>query len=131
MAAHGTPLVACVNGYISSAQFNDVGLGGISLHVQGSHNDNYYYAHLPAIADGIQRGVQVSAGQVIGYVGDTGNARGGAYHLHFGMSINGASVNPYATLRSAWGNSVRPDRGSYPASHPRSPAGRAVARLLK
>ena len=103
MAARGTPLVACVTGTISSASFSDVGLGGISLHLRGSHNDVWYYAHLVRIADGIRAGVSVSAGQVIGYVGDTGNARGGAYHLHFGLTLNGTAINPYSTLRAAWG----------------------------
>jgi murein DD-endopeptidase MepM/ murein hydrolase activator NlpD len=103
MAARGTPLVACVTGTISSASFSDVGLGGISLHLRGSHNDVWYYAHLSSIADGIKPGVSVSAGQVIGYVGDTGNAKGGAYHLHFGLTLNGTAINPYATLRAARG----------------------------
>jgi murein DD-endopeptidase MepM/ murein hydrolase activator NlpD len=103
MAARGTPLVACVSGTISSASFSDVGLGGKSLHLKGSHGDNWYYAHLDGIADGIRPGVSVSAGQVIGYVGDTGNAKGGAYHLHFGLTLNGTAINPYATLRAARG----------------------------
>jgi murein DD-endopeptidase MepM/ murein hydrolase activator NlpD len=103
MAARGTPLVACVTGTITSASFSDSGLGGISLHLKGSHNDNWYYAHLVSIADGIRPGVSVSAGQVIGYVGDTGNAKGGAYHLHFGLTLNGTAINPYSTLRAARG----------------------------
>jgi murein DD-endopeptidase MepM/ murein hydrolase activator NlpD len=103
MAAKGTPLLACVNGTISSCSFADVGLGGISIHLRGSHDDVYYYAHLSRIADGIQSGTSVSQGQVIGYVGDTGNAKGGAYHLHFGLTLSGRAVNPYATLRAAWG----------------------------
>lgn len=103
MAAQWTPLVACVTGTISSASFSDVGLGGISLHLRGSHNDVWFYAHLVKIADGIKPGVSVSAGQVIGYVGDTGNAKGGAYHLHFGLTLNGKAINPYATLKAAWG----------------------------
>jgi len=102
LAARGTPLVACVTGTISSCSFADRGLGGISIHIRGSNGAVYYYAHMDGIASGIKPGVAVTAGQLVGWVGSTGNA-GTCNHLHFGMTLNGTSVNPYNTLRNAWG----------------------------
>ena len=101
MAARWTPTVACANGIITSVDRIDDGLGGITLHLRGSNGAVYYYAHLAGIASGISAGTWVSAGQVIGYVGNTGNAAGGACHLHFEIRPNGSTaVNPYATLRA-------------------------------
>jgi murein DD-endopeptidase MepM/ murein hydrolase activator NlpD len=102
LAARGTPLVACVTGTISSCSFADVGLGGISVHIRGSNGATYYYAHMDGIASGISAGVSVTAGQLVGWVGSTGNA-GSCNHLHFGMTLGGTSVNPYNTLKAAWG----------------------------
>jgi murein DD-endopeptidase MepM/ murein hydrolase activator NlpD len=100
MAAEGTPLVACVTGYISGLNPSDSGLGGISIYLRGNNGYSYYYCHLERIASGIQRGTPVKAGQVIGYVGHTGNAARTLPHLHFGMRPGGGKyVNPYATLK--------------------------------
>jgi murein DD-endopeptidase MepM/ murein hydrolase activator NlpD len=101
LAAKGTPVVACVNGTITSVSTRDTGLGGKTVWLRGSNGTGYYYAHLDGIASGIYKGVSVGAGQVLGYVGDTGNANG-CYHLHFGMYPGGgAAADPYATLRAA------------------------------
>jgi murein DD-endopeptidase MepM/ murein hydrolase activator NlpD len=100
MAARGTPLVACASGTISGAKRIASGLGGITVHIKGNNGYIYYYAHLDRVASGIQEGMVIKAGTTVGYVGNSGNARGGACHLHFGMQPGGgASVNPYATLR--------------------------------
>ena len=66
----------------------------------------YYYAHLDRYADGLHEGQVVKRGEVIGYVGTTGNARGTA-HLHFAIFKlgaekrwwEGAPITPYAVLR--------------------------------
>jgi murein DD-endopeptidase MepM/ murein hydrolase activator NlpD len=102
MAPRGTPVVACVSGTITRTNPSDTGMGGISIWLRGKNGSTYYYCHLDGLASGIHGGASVSAGQVIGWVGDTGNAAGGAYHLHFQIHPGGgAAVNPYATLRAA------------------------------
>ncbi|HKE57745.1 MAG TPA: M23 family metallopeptidase [Pyrinomonadaceae bacterium] len=66
----------------------------------------FYYAHLQGYAEGITEGRQVHQGEVIAYVGDTGNAGPGNYHLHFSISVvsdpkrywEGSNINPYPLL---------------------------------
>lgn len=100
MAAAGTPLVACEDGVISRTSTST--LGGISLYILGESGIEYYYAHLSAYAPETQAGRVVKAGDVVGYVGDTGNARGGAPHLHFEIhGTDGRPVNPYPILKVA------------------------------
>jgi murein DD-endopeptidase MepM/ murein hydrolase activator NlpD len=98
MAPFGTPLYACERGIITRMG-SDV-LGGTKLWVKGESGTYYYYAHLSAFAEGMAEGLLVEAGDVVGFVGDTGNARGGAPHLHFEIHPDGgAAVNPYPLLK--------------------------------
>lgn len=90
------PMVAVADGTIT---VRTGGLGGNALYVNADYGTRYYYAHLSSFANGISNGVRVSKGQVIGYNGDSGNATGGAPHLHFGIIPPGGSwVNPFPTL---------------------------------
>ena len=92
----GTPNVAVVDG---SVFFQSERTGGISAYVSGGGN-TYYYTHLNSTVGGSRA---VKRGEIIGYTGNTGNARGGATHTHFEIKRggpNGSRVNPYATLRS-------------------------------
>ncbi len=98
MAPFGTPLFAAERGIITKMG-TDV-LGGTKIWVKGESGTYYYYAHLRSFGDGMVDGLVVEAGTVIGYVGDTGNARGGAPHLHFEIHPDGGpAVNPYPLLK--------------------------------
>lgn len=92
----GTPLVAVADGTVQHS-FN--ALGGNVVWLFADHGVNYFYAHLDSFAGGLHNGQRVGKGQVIGYIGDTGNPAPGAYHLHFGIYPGGIiAVNPYSTV---------------------------------
>jgi murein DD-endopeptidase MepM/ murein hydrolase activator NlpD len=95
MAGYGTPIYAVVAG---SASHSSSSLGGNQIWLRGNDGNTYFYAHLQAYVGGAGA---VNAGDMIGKVGDTGNARG-TPHLHFEIHPGGgAAVNPYPTVRAA------------------------------
>jgi murein DD-endopeptidase MepM/ murein hydrolase activator NlpD len=96
-APTGAPLVAVKAGTISHMAMN--GSGGNEAYLSANDGNVYFYAHLSQYAGGPR---SVSQGEVIGYVGSTGNAA--APHLHFEIRIGGANgtrIDPYPTLSSA------------------------------
>ncbi len=98
MAPSGTPLFACERGVITEMRSST--LGGTSLWRKGGSGTLYYYAHLSAYAKDVAVGQLVEVGTVLGYVGNTGNARFTAPHLHFEVHPDGGeAVNPYPLLR--------------------------------
>jgi murein DD-endopeptidase MepM/ murein hydrolase activator NlpD len=98
-APMGTPLLAVENGVIANVGVGT--LGGTKLWVYGESGTRYYYAHLIAYADGIVEGTPVRAGDVIGYVGNTGNAITTPPHCHFEIHPDGGdAIDPYPLLHA-------------------------------
>jgi murein DD-endopeptidase MepM/ murein hydrolase activator NlpD len=105
MAAKGTPVLAAADGTL--VKLFQSAKGGTTIYVRGTDDHTiYYYAHLSAYADGLAENKFVRRGETIGYVGDTGNAGPGNYHLHFAIWTvddpkrfwNGNDINPYPLL---------------------------------
>jgi hypothetical protein len=98
-SAFDTPVRAPADGVV---RFEDSGLGGKGAFVTTPDGTYYYMAHLKGFAEDIRSGAVVKQGQVIGYNGDSGNAQGGAPHVHFEVHPQGgAAVNPKPIL-DAW-----------------------------
>ncbi|MFN6963971.1 MAG: M23 family metallopeptidase [Pyrinomonadaceae bacterium] len=106
MAPAGTPVVAAADGTI--VKFWDSERGGITIYQRSpSGSYIYYYAHLQRRADAIREGQAVTRGTLLGYVGDTGNAGAGNFHLHFAVYRvtdprrywEGEPIDPYPLLR--------------------------------
>jgi murein DD-endopeptidase MepM/ murein hydrolase activator NlpD len=106
-APRGTPVLAAADGTI--LRLHSGSRGGIAVYQLGvDGRTRYYYAHLERYARDLEEGESVRRGDVIGYVGDTGNAAPGDFHLHFSVAVlhdahrwwEGASLNPYPLLRA-------------------------------
>jgi murein DD-endopeptidase MepM/ murein hydrolase activator NlpD len=95
----GAPVVAVAGGTINRVGWKK--LGGWRLWVRDSAGDEFYYAHLSGYTRSVFHSRNVRAGQVIGFVGDTGDAFGGAPHLHF-------EIHPRQLLRLRYGGAVNP-----------------------
>ena len=89
-AATGTPIVAAGGGVVEAAGWN----GGYGRYVRIRHKGKYAtaYAHMKGIAKSVKKGKRVRQGQIIGYVGASGNATGP--HLHYEVLRNGRQMNP-------------------------------------
>ena len=105
-APRGTPVLAVTDGRI--VKLFQSQRGGTTVYQLDNDNRTvYYYAHLERYADGLAEGRFAHRGETIGYVGDTGNAGPGNYHLHFSVLIvadpkrywDGTNINPYPLLR--------------------------------
>jgi murein DD-endopeptidase MepM/ murein hydrolase activator NlpD len=89
-ASYGTPIFASGNGVVEKAGWES----GYGKYVRLAHNNGYQtaYGHMTAFARGIEPGVRVRQGQVIGYVGSTGLSTGA--HVHYEILVNGRFVDP-------------------------------------
>jgi len=100
MASRGTKVYSTTEGVITSLKGNN--LGGTVIWIIGPSGAYHYYAHLNDHRRGLKEGDYVKRGELIGYVGNTGNARHTAPHLHYGLYLSGkgrGAVNPYPYLR--------------------------------
>ena len=95
MAPYGSPVYAVASGVVRTASSS---AGGISLYLDASNGETYFYAHNSRNL--VSTGQRVQAGDLIARVGTSGNAPDGAPHVHFEREVNGVSVNPYRFLRS-------------------------------
>jgi murein DD-endopeptidase MepM/ murein hydrolase activator NlpD len=106
MAPAGTPVVAVEDGTVAKLFTSKA--GGLTIYqFDPSHSVAYYYAHLQGYASGVVDGATVRRGEVIGYVGSTGNASPTAPHLHFAIFVlgpekrwwQGSAIDPYRVFR--------------------------------
>ena len=98
-APRGTEVVAVADGIVS--YIGDQKLGGHCLWLTTENGSSFYYAHLDRWAPGLYEGMEVQAGDLLGFVGNTGNAIHTPSHLHFGINQNDEMVNPYPLLARA------------------------------
>ena len=104
-AAAGTPVLAVADGHVEKLFTSDA--GGLTIYqFDPSGRYAYYYAHLQGYAPGLREKQPVRRGQLLGYVGSTGNASPTAPHLHFAIFLlgpekqwwKGRAINPYPLL---------------------------------
>ncbi|CAM3046213.1 hypothetical protein SPAN111604_01095 [Sphingomonas antarctica] len=105
MAPGGTPVLAALPGTVEKLFQSD--RGGTTIYIRTDDSKwTAYYAHLRGYAPGLAEGQRITAGQLIGYVGDTGDAGPGNFHLHFALNRmapgerwwQGTAINPYPIL---------------------------------
>ena len=108
MAQAGTPVLAVADGQVEKLFTSE--RGGLTLYqFEPSGKYAYYYAHLERYTPGLAEKQSIKRGQVIGYVGSTGNANPSAPHLHFAIFVlgperhwwEGTAINPYPLLSAA------------------------------
>jgi len=108
MAARGTPVLAAVDGKVEKLFTSKQ--GGLTIYeFDPAATHAYYYAHLDRYAAGLVEGMPLKRGDVIGYVGSTGNANPEAPHLHFAIFElgpekrwwQGTAINPYPLLTAS------------------------------
>jgi murein DD-endopeptidase MepM/ murein hydrolase activator NlpD len=100
--AIGTPVVAVTRSVVLRLSRTEVGKGGVTVTARGEDGWRYYYAHLSRLAPSVRPGDVVEAGTLLGWSGNTGNARTTAPHLHFGISLYGQTageISPYPYLQ--------------------------------
>jgi murein DD-endopeptidase MepM/ murein hydrolase activator NlpD len=95
----GAPVLAVADGLVFSVGWND--LGGNRLWLRDSQGNEFYFAHLSAFSPLARNGKHVKAGEVLGFVGNTGDAAGTPYHLHF-------EVHPVSLLFMGYDGAVDP-----------------------
>jgi murein DD-endopeptidase MepM/ murein hydrolase activator NlpD len=95
----GAPILSCADGIVFSVGWNDV--GGNRLWLRDAQGNEFYYAHLSAFSPLAKNGLHVKAGEVLGFVGNTGDAAGTPTHLHF-------EVHPSSLIFMGYDGAVDP-----------------------
>jgi len=95
----GAPILACASGVVFSVGWNPI--GGNRLWLRDGQGNLFYYAHLSAFTPLAVNGNKVNAGDVLGFVGNTGDAQGTPYHLHF-------EIHPVSLLYLGYDGVVNP-----------------------
>lgn len=103
-APRGTAVLSATRGVVTAVR--EGGLGGRQVWVLGPGRQRHYYAHLQAWSPGLAEGDLVEAGQPLGQVGDSGNARGTPPHLHYGIYGAAGAIDPLPLLRARTGGDV-------------------------
>ena len=94
----GTPVLSATAGVVASIR--EGGLGGRQVWILGPAGERHYYAHLQDWRPGLEEGQIVPAGTVLGFVGDSGNAKGTPPHLHYGIYGKDGAYDPLPLLRA-------------------------------
>jgi len=121
LAPRGTPVVAAQDGVVKKLFTSD--RGGLTVYeFDREERYCYYYAHLDGYAPGLHEGQLLRKGDLLGYVGSTGNARRDAPHLHFAVTRldpdrrwwGGTPIDPYPLLVKAPGSAPDASSGTRP-----------------
>ncbi len=120
MSPKGTRVVAVEDGIVEHLDWND--MSGWNITIRHAYGWTSHYLHLnndssgtddgqggpgAAFAEGLEVGSYVEAGDVIGFVGDSGNAENVGSHTHFELHIEGTKVDPYPYLAAAMERKLR------------------------
>ncbi|KKR43833.1 MAG: M24/M37 family peptidase [Candidatus Nomurabacteria bacterium GW2011_GWF2_40_12] len=107
-ASKGTPVIATADGKVTTAGSK----GGLGITVELKHGSYLtQYSHLSKIAKGVKNGVEIKQGEIIGYVGSTGNSTGP--HLQYAMYENSNPINPITTDFPRTGSLLDSEKNSY------------------
>jgi murein DD-endopeptidase MepM/ murein hydrolase activator NlpD len=112
--ARGTPVRAPYAGVV---RFEDGGLGGKGAYVTQADGTFYYMAHLDSFAKNLSNGKTVKQGDVVGYLGDSGNALGGSPHVHFEIHPKGGAAVNQKPILDGWLNEAINNAAALLAAH--------------
>lgn len=107
MAAMGTPVASPTDAVV--VRTGTGASSGITVTTANPGGETFVYMHLSAIAEGVKTGTVLKEGQILGFVGDTGNAKGGAPHLHFEIRKGKTATDPYPRLSRTFSTDERID----------------------
>lgn len=96
LAPRGTPIASPTDAVV--VRTGNGSSSGITVTTRNPGGETFIYMHLDAIAEGIKAGSVLRPGDILGFVGDTGNAKGGVTHLHFEIRDGREATDPYPRL---------------------------------